>query len=142
MTGIIVTGHGRFAEGVASAVSLIAGEQEEFIPVCFEHEVNELEEDLKDALKRLEMCEGILIFCDLAGGTPFKTAVMLTREYENIEVIAGANLPMLAETVLLRNFTLSLRQLCADALKTGKEQIVRFDASLYEPQNEEEKEGI
>ena len=48
--GIIVTGHGRFAEGLTTSVNLIAGPQENYVPVNFEHEVDELEQDLNAAL--------------------------------------------------------------------------------------------
>ncbi len=47
MIGIIVTGHGRFAQGLKSAIEVIAGEQRKFIAVNFEKEVKELEQGLR-----------------------------------------------------------------------------------------------
>ena len=62
MIGIIVTGHGRFAQGLKSAIEVIAGEQRKFIAVNFEKEVKELEQDLTKALNELQDCEGVLVF--------------------------------------------------------------------------------
>ena len=51
MVGIVLTGHGRFAAGLKSALDLIAGPQEAFKVVNFEHEVDELEHDLREDRK-------------------------------------------------------------------------------------------
>mgnify|MGYP002224546062 CR=1 FL=1 len=41
---------------------------------------------------------------DLAGGSPFKTAVEIGFPRGNVEVVAGTNLGMLVETQLNSNF--------------------------------------
>ena len=144
MIGIIVSGHGRFANGLNSAIQLIAGNQKDFVEVNFEHEVDQLNEDLKNAIESLKDCEGIIVFTDLAGGSPFKTASMLATQYKNIEVIAGTNLPMLAEVVMSRAFISDLSSLVNTALNTGKEQVTRLDLESLLSDNEEEEpeEGI
>ena len=137
MVGIVLTGHGRFAAGLKSALDLIAGTQEAFKVVNFEHEVDELEHDLREALDALQDCDGTIVFADLAGGSPFKTAVLISQEYENVEVIAGTNLPMVCEISLARTFGMDLQSLVNTALSVGPEQITRFDASTLAADTEE-----
>ena len=85
MIGLIVTGHGHFASGMTSSINLIAGAQENYIAVDFDGEGTEkLENDLKEAIDKLSNCEGIIIFSDLAGGSPFKTAVLLTFDLSKV----------------------------------------------------------
>ncbi|MBR3345404.1 MAG: PTS sugar transporter subunit IIA [Solobacterium sp.] len=141
MTGIILTGHGRFAEGMYSAVKLIAGEQECFICVNFEHEPEQLENDMKAAIERLSDCERVIVFCDLAGGSPFKTAGMLSAERADMDVIAGVNLPMLCETVLMRQYVSEADSLASNAVKTGKEQVILLGDIVLD-EEEDPKEGI
>ncbi|MBP3870505.1 MAG: PTS sugar transporter subunit IIA [Faecalicoccus sp.] len=145
MLGILITGHGRFAEGLTSAIELIAGPQNHYVCVNFEKEVKELEEDLKEGLKALGACDGILVFTDLQGGSPFKTVVELTLGKENVEVVTGTNLAMLAEAVMARSFITDLRELTDVVVQTGKEHVLRFEEEaltigLDEP--EDFSEGI
>ena len=95
MVGILVTGHGKYATGVETAIELIAGPQQDFVAVNFDREIVDLEKELTEGYDRLQNCDGIIVFSDLPGGSPFKTAVMVAQQYENIEVLAGTNLPML-----------------------------------------------
>lgn len=132
MVGIIVTGHGRFASGMTSSIELIAGPQENYVAVDFEHEVDELTVDLVEAIESLQECEGIIIFTDLPGGSPFKTAVELSATRDDIEVLYGTNLPMLVETSMARTFGMDLESLASMAENTGKEQISRFSLSDIE----------
>ena len=141
--GIIVTGHGGFAEGLTTSVNLIAGPQENYVPVNFEHEVDELEKDLNAALQSLKDCSGVIVFADLAGGSPYKTAAVVAQSYQNVEIIAGTNLPMLCEIVMARTFVDDAASLADMAVNTGKDQISRFDmASLLSTTEEDENDDF
>ncbi|MBR3311936.1 MAG: PTS fructose transporter subunit IIA [Solobacterium sp.] len=142
MTGLIITGHGRFAEGMLSALELIAGPQNDCIAVNFEHEVGELETDLQNALDSLYGCGAVIIFCDLPGGSPFKTAAVLTQDRPDTAVIAGVNMPMLCEIALTRTFQDDLSFLRDSALRTGREQIIHLDREKLMQDEEEVTEGI
>ena len=84
MIGFILTGHGDFSLGVKSAVDMVAGDQPAFKAVPFEgSQAATYGEDLRAAITEMrEECEGVLVFCDLLGGTPFNQAMM-----------AGATIP-------------------------------------------------
>lgn len=128
MIGLIVTGHGHFASGMTSSINLIAGAQENYIAVDFDGEGTEkLENDLKEAIDKLSNCEGIIIFSDLAGGSPFKTAVLLTFDKSNIKVISGTNLPMLCEISMARIMNDTFDDLIDLAINTGKDGVKLFE---------------
>lgn len=142
MIGLIVTGHGHFASGLTSSLDLIAGPQEHYNFVDFEQDmsVEDLEKDLLKAFEDLKECEGILVLSDLAGGSPFKTAVEIGHPKGNTVVIAGANLPMLTEISLARKFVEPLEDLASMAINTGKEQIVRYE--FKKVVQDEQEDGI
>ena len=128
MIGLIVTGHGHFASGMTSSINLIDGAQENYIAVDFDGEGTEkLENDLKEAIDKLSNCEGIIIFFDLAGGSPFKTAVLLTFDKSNIKVISGTNLPMLCEISMARMMNDTFDDLIDLAINTGKDGVKLFE---------------
>ena len=75
MTAIIITGHGQFASGIHSALTLISGTSPDV------HAVNFEEGDTPDALgeklaKILKIYENdsVVIFTDIIGGAPFRQA--------------------------------------------------------------------
>lgn len=129
MIGLLVTGHGNFGSGLTSSVNLIAGEQEHYQAVDFTKEIDELRADLNNAMDALKDCEGILVLSDLVGGSPFKTAVEVGFPRGNVEIVGGANLPMLVEISMTRKFMsdMSVKDLAEAAVNTGKEQIVRYE---------------
>ena len=121
MIGCILTGHGTFANGLADALSMIAGDQDYFIPVPFiEAGAASYPETLASTISDLlDQTDGVLIFCDLLGGTPFNQAMMLSQNYNNVEVVTGTNLPMLLETLSLRLVSTTLTDLLQTALESG-----------------------
>lgn len=130
MTGIIVTGHGKFPEGILSAISLVAGKPDNTAAVNFE--MGQSSEDLKESMTRaMESLEGdeVLILADLVGGTPFNTAAALKAERadKKIKVIAGVNMAALVEAVFSRAMY-GLDELAAALLTAGKEGLRDLDA--------------
>lgn len=143
MVGILVTGHGNFATGISSSVKLIAGMPEKYEMVDFVETdgVDELAAKLSDAMDRLSDCEGILVFSDLPGGSPFKTAVEVSMTKSNrVEVLSGTNLGMIIELSMARGFIQDMDTLVNMALDTGKNQVVRFE--LVKRQEVVEEDGI
>lgn len=130
MIGMIVTGHGRFAAGIMDVVTLIAGEQTNFEVVEFSptDSIEQLTEKMKAAWDRLEaVCDQILVFCDLPGGSPFNVALRLKlQQQKTAEVVGGVNVPMLITAVMNRDAADSMEALIADVVETGKENIFKF----------------
>ena len=144
MIGMIVSGHGNFATGLASAMTLIGGKPSQFYVLDFvEGDTSEnLEAAMKEAIESLNKeCQGIIFATDLPGGSPFKSACIVAQDYENIEVLAGVNLPLCIELNMMRQFDDDVIGLANNMVTTGKEQIVRFE--YQETNNEiESEDGI
>ena len=109
MIGVILTGHAGFADGVASAVKLIGGDQEKFAVVNFleEDSGESLAGKLRQAVEELGCQE--LVFCtDLPGGTPFNQSVLLsTKLSQECRVFTGTNLPFLLTILFDREDSLA-----------------------------------
>ena len=129
MIGLLVTGHANFGSGMTSSVNLIAGEQEAYRYVDFlpTYSTEDLTRELTKALEELKDCEGVIIFTDLMGGTPFNVSAQIGHGKENIRIVAGTNLPMLVEVVMSRKFMDDLDGLVDSVLETGKEQVTKYE---------------
>ncbi len=103
MIGIILTGHGNFASGLASSIEVIAGKQEYFKAIDFPiGSTNvELATKLQQAVDELN-CSDIIFCTDIAGGTPFNQSVILSTRLSNSKVISGTNVPVLLEALFSR----------------------------------------
>lgn len=144
MIGLVVTGHANFGSGMTSSVNLIAGEQEAYQYVDFlpTYSTEDLAAELNKALDALKDCEGVIIFTDLMGGTPFNTAAQLGRARENVRILAGTNLPMLVEVVMSRKFMDDLDGLVDSLLQTGKEQVAKFEFKQALQEEPGDEDGI
>lgn len=129
MTGMIVATHGQFAEGLMSAVELIAGEQPGVEAINFVDGMgtDDLRLAMLDKLEAME-AEDILILADLAGGSPYNVASLLSTELtnKNIRVLSGVNLPMVMETALTKDM-MPLDDLVQAGINAGKDGIRPFE---------------
>ncbi len=129
MIGLLVTGHANFGTGITSSVNLIAGEQEAYQAVDFlpTYSTEDLTREITKALDELKDCEGVIIFTDLMGGTPFNVSAQIAHGNDNIRIVAGTNLPMLVDIVMSRKFVDNLDELIDSVLETGKEQVIKYE---------------
>ena len=125
MIGFILTGHGHFSTGLKSAVDMVAGPQENFEIVPFEEaEAGAYAGKLREAVTAMHAaCDGVLVFVDLVGGTPFNQSMLLTSELDNVSVVAGTNLPMLIDIVMTRTDSSTIAELVDEAVTVGKEGV-------------------
>ena len=144
MVGLLITGHGHFATGRGSSLRLITGNTENIEYVDFEadHSTETLAHNLNQAFDKLKDCDGVLVLSDLAGGSPFKTAVecKFARPEQKIEVIAGSNLPMLIEGSMSMGIYDNPLDMAEALIPTGKDYIIRFE--LAEHNDDTEEDGI
>lgn len=145
MIGLVVTGHGLFAEGMHSSAKMIAGENEHIKYVCFEDGMGleQLAEKLNSAYNELSDCDGIVVLSDLPGGSPFKTAVECSMGHpdKQIIVLSGTNLPMIITGSTMLGFETDPQALADELLFEGKDNVVRFELAVREEENEDE-DGI
>ncbi|CAH0537271.1 PTS galactosamine/N-acetylgalactosamine transporter subunit IIA [Vibrio marisflavi] len=146
MIAVILSGHGAFASGLEQAVNQVIGEQVQFKAIDFPVDMNtsQLESAMRAAIKEIDSGEGIVFLTDLLGGTPFRTASMLSQERQDIEVVTGTNMQMAAEMLLERD-ELTIAEFSHQAIECGHRGITSFAAQLA-LQNEKpvtvEEDGI
>lgn len=141
MIGLVLTGHGQFSVGVGQALEMIAGKQEAFkvVPFLENDTMDSLENKLRNSIRELqEETEGIVVFADLLGGSPFKAAMLATVEYENVEVVVGTNLPMLIEIAMLREFASNAQDVVTQSLFAGKESIRQVSIQSIQSNDDDE----
>lgn len=139
MIGIILSGHGNFGLGIKEAVTLIAGENENVKVVDFlqGESLLELENKFREVYQEFSELQGILVFTDVIGGTPFKTAVNVSWDSEiKVKVIGGTNVAMVLSALDGLDKVDDVEDLVHDVLPIGRNQI-----NVYTPQTIEENQG-
>lgn len=127
MVGLIVCTHGKFSEELVKASEMIFGKQEDIKSITFQpgESTDGLVEKYKAAVEELGKQDGILFIVDLFGGSPYNAASRIAADNENMDIIAGVNLPMLLEIYMPRT-VLSLPELVDVALNAGRNAVKSF----------------
>jgi len=123
MVGVIIVTHGQFGKYLLEAAQTILGPQEQCAHIAVEGavEMSALLLDLKNTVKRLETGDGVIILTDMFGGTPSNISLSLLQPGK-VDVLTGANLPMLLRILGMRDQNLS--QLAQDAKNAAIQGIV------------------
>lgn len=123
MVGVIVVTHGQFGKYLLEAAQTILGPQEQCAHIAVEGsvEVPALLTELKNALKRVDTGYGAMILTDMFGGTPSNISLSLLQPGK-VDVLTGANLPMLLRILGMRDKNLS--ELAQDAKNAAIQGIV------------------
>lgn len=126
MIGMVITGHGEFAVGLAHALQMIAGEQKSLRIVPFKESepIETLDHNITAAISELlDETDGVVVFSDLLGGSPFKSAMVAAAPHANVEVVCGTNLPMLIEIAMFREFAPDALSVVTQSITAGKEAV-------------------
>ena len=104
MIGIIIITHGNLALELKSAMEYILGIQKnvEIISIKSDDDLEIKKTDLEEAIEKVNENIGTIILTDMFGGTPSNLA-MSFLEVGKVEIISGANLPMLVKLIGLRD---------------------------------------
>lgn len=123
MIGMVLVTHGRLAEEFKSALEHVVGPQEQCETVCIgpDDDMEERRENILDAVQEADSGDGVVILTDMFGGTPSNLAISV-MEGQNVEVIAGVNLPMLVKLARVRGEA-SMRDAVREAQDAGRKYI-------------------
>lgn len=122
MRHIVVATHGRFAEGIMDAVSLIAGEQEDVHTLCaFLDQQSTLKNQVEQMLSEFPVGDEVLVAVDLMGGSVCNEFIC-QLERPGLYIIAGLNLAMLLEIVTSRD--LPIQEVMDNAVGLSQKSIV------------------
>lgn len=140
---IIVSGHGNYATGIKSAFELLAGPNENFSFIDFTSEDSEvtLGQKFSEEINKNTNAP-ILFFCDIVGGTPFKTAALIANDKNNMEVVAGGNLVSLIEASF-QDESMPIRELAESVVNTSIASTSLFEkVKMTEVKYIETEDGI
>ncbi len=148
MVGVLILTHGGLAPELLSAARIISGNLESFEALALEWSdgFDEAQRKVSEVLADLDNGEGILIFTDILGGTPFNVA-MAFREPGRIEIVSGVNLPMVVRIGCLVKDNMALSDLAGWIRDKGRSSICsscdlpRAENTPPGRQDEEEDDG-
>jgi PTS system mannose-specific IIA component len=123
MIGGIIVSHGKLAEELINALTIILGEAPniEAISIGWYDDVEDSKKKINQSLKRVDQRNGVVIFTDMFGGTPSNLSLSFLKDSQ-VEVITGVNLPMLIKFVSLQRSN-SLREVAKKVVDQGKKNI-------------------
>ena len=123
MIGLVLVTHGRLASEFIVAMEHVVGPQERIEAICIgpEDDMEVRRNDIAEAIAKVDTGKGVIILTDVFGGTPSNLAISLMRSQE-IEVIAGVNLPMLIRLEGARK-TMDVKAAVAAAREAGRKYI-------------------
>ena len=126
MSKVIVTGHGGYATAMRRNLAMLVGELEGCYFVDFNEEdsLDILQENFSQVLAQFSPEEEVLFACDLAGGSPFRTAAVLCTDHPSWAVVAGINTSAYSE--LSFNLELPAHELAELACTVAKETILMY----------------
>jgi mannose PTS system EIIA component len=129
MIGIVIVSHGKFAEGLKDALTMITGNQPYLDTVSLESgdNMDEFKQRIGDAILKVDTGDGCIVFTDLFGASPSNSAAYWTSE--KVQVITGANLPMILEFLTLRDMACN-KKLAFSVIELGKGSIMSLNALL------------
>ncbi len=115
--------HGQLAQEFQSALEHIVGKQDAIATISIDpaDDVESRRDDIINAVAQVDSGNGVIIITDMFGGTPSNLGISMLKP-DRIEVIAGANLPMLIKIASLRD-SASLAETVKQALDSGRKYI-------------------
>ncbi len=130
MIGGVIVSHGKLAEELLNALTIIIGEAVniEAISIGWYDDVEESKRKISQSLKRVDQKNGAVIFTDMFGGTASNLSYSFLRNNQ-VEIITGVNLPMLIKFVSLQRSN-NLKEVAKKVVEQGKKNIHLASALL------------
>jgi len=123
MTGLVLVTHTGLAGALLRSAEMIVGKIEccEQVEVASGDKADAIMSSVVAAVGKVS-ADGAIIMTDLFGGTPSNMAMSFLKD-GTIEVVTGANLPMMIEFCSKRD-RLGVAELAAAMHKSGREGII------------------
>lgn len=130
MIGGLIVSHGKLAEELLNALTIIIGEAVniEAISIGWYDDVEESKKKISQSLKRIDQKNGVVIFTDMFGGTASNLSFSFLKDNQ-VEIITGVNLPMLIKFVSLQRSN-NLKEVARKVVEQGKKNIHLASALL------------
>jgi PTS system mannose-specific IIA component len=123
--GLVIATHGQLGTELLKTAELIIGPVENCltVPVELDLSPDQLKAQMEKAIQTQDRGQGVLILTDMFGGTPSNISLSFLKE-EQVDVLSGANLPMLLRACQLREKPdMTLRILAMDSRDYARKGI-------------------
>lgn len=128
MRYMVIVSHGKFADGLANALSMLVGAREDVISAGLEDgkSADEFVVEFKEKIAKITPEDDVLMLGDLIGGSPLTNAMNVLAELgiKNV-VVGGMNLP-LALTGALTKDAVELAELPEAILGEAHDALKEF----------------
>ena len=123
MIGLVLVTHAGLATALKASAEMIVGPIElcATVEVAPDERADDIMARVVAAVEAVQL-DGAIIMADLFGGTPSNMALSFLKE-GRVEVVTGANLPMLIEFCSRRDH-MAVVELAADLQRSGREGII------------------
>lgn len=131
MISILVSTHGSLGEELVETSKLIIGEHKAVSACCLKQgdDIIVWRENLKRAVEKSDLGEGVLLLTDIFGGSPSNSIAAILNAMP-VECITGVNLPMLLEAIGSRESAQGLPALVEACKKAGRDNILDLRVHL------------
>ncbi len=134
--GVVVISHGQFATELLNAAEMIVGDLPGFtaVSIGWHDDVTVAHAEIERAIGKVDQGRGVLLLTDMFGGTPSNLGLSFL-EAGRVEVLTGANLPMLiklAKAPATGDLVALAREICEHgrvAIRVASD-LLRGDADL------------
>ena len=125
MVGIVLVTHGRLGVELLRTAEGIVGPLEGARAVCIEvqESMEQIRLKMAKAIAEVDAGDGVLVLTDMFGGTPANLALTFLDE-RRVEVVTGANLPMLLKLGTSRQDPATLGEVAQLIASYGQKNIV------------------
>ncbi len=120
---ILLVSHGSFSKGLSETMTMVLGPQEDldYLGLYPEKSVDDLKTCVEEKLKEYGD-EEVLVFTDLYFGSPFNAVVQLMERYD-VYHITGINVPLLMETIVMKNNGKSIEEICDEVIRLASGSV-------------------
>lgn len=104
MIGMVIVAHGGLARELLAATEHVVGKQHNAIAISTapDDDLSAKQAEIDQAVAQVDSGSGVVVVTDMFGGTPCNLAIGCMGDPE-VDVIYGANLPMLVKLAKMRD---------------------------------------
>ena len=132
MIGVLLVTHSRLGEELIKTAEFIVGRlvQSRSLSLDPGQSVESLRSQIREAIRAVDDGDGVIVLVDMLGGTPSNLSLSFL-EPGQVEVITGANLPMLLK-LSQRKDGMNLNNLAEETMEAGHRSISLASKVLYQ----------
>lgn len=128
MKYVILVSHGKFANGLNDALSMLAGNRKDILSVGLENgkSVDEFVALFTEKVKDISTDDEVILLGDIIGGSPLTNAtnVLVNKGIKTV-ILGGMNLPLALTTVLMKD-SVSLDEIADQVLEQARMAMQEF----------------